>query len=500
METLLTVLAFLAITAISVAFHMRRPRGGRGGGSAAPTCPRCRAAVPAGAERCPRCDVPLQAYELVGAPVAAGGAPGAAAAADGAKPHAIVRSDTCVGCGACVAACPEPGAVRMEGKMAVIDLARCVGHGECATACPVGGIVVATGAAVQRVEAPSLNGHFETNVRGLYVVGELGGRGLIKNAINEGKIAVEHVARSTRARNGSAPETRTVPPGATNTGAAPAPSDPVDVIIVGSGPAGLSAGLEAHRQGLSYHVLERGDLSDTIRRYPRHKILMAEPVRVPLYGDLWVSDASKEALLQVWQTIIARTGLRVTTGCTVERVAPVNGLFEVTAGDRVFRGRHVVLALGRRGTPRKLGVPGEELPKVFYDVVEMEAFAMARVLVVGGGDSAIEAAVGLARQEGTTVTLSYRGDEFTRVKDRNRTKLEAATKAGRIAVLLKSRVREIRPADVILEADGATREVPNDYVIIRAGGVPPFEFLRAAGVAILTKEISLQTGGEAAVA
>ncbi|MGE5176102.1 MAG: NAD(P)-binding domain-containing protein [Hyphomicrobiales bacterium] len=497
MESLLTLLAFLSITAISVAFHLRKPRRGSAA-AGAPACPRCRATLPVGAERCPRCGVPLQAYELVGAPVAAA----MAAPAGDAKPHAIVRTDTCVGCGSCVAACPEPGAIRLEGKMAVVDLARCVGHGECATACPVGGIVVATGAAAQRIEAPRVNPHFETDVPGLYVVGELGGRGLIKNAINEGKIAVEHVARSLRSggARGATPAGAT-PPAPPTPPPAPVSDDaPVDVIIVGSGPAGLSAGLESVRQGLSYRVLERGDLSDTIRRYPRHKILMAEPVRVPLYGDLWVSDASKEALLQVWRTIIERTGLRVTTGVTVERVARTNGLFDVVAGDRTFRGRRVVLAIGRRGTPRKLGVPGEELPKVFYDVVEMEAFANARILVVGGGDSAVEAAVGLARQEGTTVTLSYRGDSFTRVKDRNRTKLEAARDAGRVEILLASHVREIRAADAVVEVAGAPRAIPNDYVIVRAGGVPPFDFLRACGVSIVTKEIALPTGSEAAVA
>jgi thioredoxin reductase/NAD-dependent dihydropyrimidine dehydrogenase PreA subunit len=483
-ETLITAALFAAVTGVFIALHVRgKKRAGKSTAAAAAPCPRCSRRVPAGSERCPSCGVPLQAYELV----SAGLASDTAEAASVGTPHAIVRADTCVGCGACVAACPEPGAIRLEGKVAVVDLARCKGHGECATACPVGGIVVASGAAVQRVETPSLDAHFETNVPGLYVVGELGGRGLIKNAINEGKIAMEEVARRVRAT----PRPAGVP-------------DLFDVAVVGSGPAGLSAGLEALRQKLDYVVLERGDLSDTIRRYPRHKILMAEPVKVPLYGDLWVADASKESLLGVWQTIVAETGLQVRTGRSVERVASRNGWIEVAAagpeGPETYRARHVVLALGRRGTPRRLEVPGEELPKVFYDVVEMEAFARSRVLVVGGGDSAIEVVVGLARQPGTTVTLSYRGAQFTRIKERNRRHLEEALAAHRVEVLLESRVREIRADSVVVDVAGSERIVANDYVIVRAGGVPPFDFLRAAGVRIVTKEIAIGGAPEPAAA
>jgi thioredoxin reductase (NADPH) len=488
METLITVAALALVTAVSIALHLRSGRrGGRPSTDTRP-CPRCSARVPSGAERCGSCGAPLQAYELVTARVVD---ETDAANASG-TPHAIVRTDTCVGCGACVAVCPEPGAIRLEGKMAIVHLDRCKGHGECAKACPVGGIFLASGGAGQRVEVPWLNTNFETNVPGLFVVGELGGRGLIKNAINEGKLAVERIARAVPKRPPAGPRATGTESGAVG--------DLYDVIIVGSGPAGLSAGLEALRSGLRYLILERGDLSDTIRRYPRHKILMAEPVRVPMYGDLWVSDASKESLLQVWQNIVARTGLEVTTGRTVDRVARTGGQFEVGAGAEVYRGSHVVLALGRRGTPRKLGVPGEERPNVFYDVVEMEAFAKARVLVVGGGDSAIETVIGLARQEGTQVTLSYRGEEFTKIKDRNREHLKAAMADGRVACLLRSQVREIGADSVRLDVEGEPKTVPADYVIIRVGGDPPFEFLKRAGVRIVTKEIAVPGAHEAAVA
>jgi len=471
-----TALAFAGITALFVWLHVRG-RGGRHAASAPPPapCPRCGAAVPAGAHACPACRAPLQAYELVTAPVAA-------EAADGAPAHALVRADLCVGCGTCVDACPHPGALRLVDKVATVDRALCEGAGSCAAACPVGAIAVSSGEAVQHVEAPDLDVHFQSNVPGLYVVGELGGRGLIKNAINEGKLAIEHVAA-------------TLPP------ADPArDGDPWDVIIVGSGPAGLSAALEAHRRGLRYLVLEQGTPSDTIRRYPRRKLLFAEPLRVPLYGDLWIADGSKEALLAVWEQVIARTGLRIETGKRVESVAAENGAFTVTAGGEAWRARRVVLALGRRGTPRRLGVPGETLDKVYYEIVEMEQFADARVLVVGGGDSALESALGLAHQRGATVTLSHRGADFARAKERNRRKLDEAVAAGRVTVLLGSQVREIRPEVVVLEWQGRPHLVPNDVVIVRIGGEAPTPFLERCGVRMVRKALALPPAGAAAEA
>lgn len=500
MDSWPTTVVFLAITVASMAWHVRRAARRKGGAPPALACPRCAARISATADLCPGCGVPLQAYEVVGAPQA-----GRGGNETGGRLHAIVRTDTCVGCGACVGACPEPGAIRLEGKLAVVDIDRCVGHGECATACPVAGIVLTTGAAVQRLEVPQVSAHFETNVFGLYVVGELGGRGLIKNAVNEGKIAMEHVVqRVVAARGGVA--IATVPGGtAGGTGAArgtaeSADEDVLDVIVVGSGPAGLSAGLTAHRAGLRYLVLEQGTLSDSIQRYPRHKVLMAEPVRVPLYGDLWVADTSKESLLQVWQAVVERTGLTVRTGCRVAGVTKENGVFTLASETGPLWGRHVILATGRRGTPRRLGVPGEELPKVFYDIVEMEAFEGARVLVVGGGDSAVESALGLANQRGTEVTLAYRGDAFARIKDRNRAKLDAEVARGRVNLLLRSEAREIRPGVAVLETAGGRREIPNDYVIIRIGGEPPHEFLRRAGVRIVEKEIALAKDGSAQAA
>jgi len=482
MSMILTTLVLGLVTALAIRLHLRRTSAGRScpaPDAAARPCPRCGARAAARAAMCPGCGVPLGAYEVVTAAIAEEDPRGAEG--DG-RLHAVVRADVCVGCGTCVDACPEAGAIRLEGKRAIIDTGTCVGRGRCVEACPVGGILMTTGDAVQRVEVPGVDVHFQTNIPGLYIVGELGGRGLIKNAVNEGKIAVEHVARQAR---GDWKEPAAAP-------------GTLDLVIVGSGPAGLSAGLEAQRLGLSYVVLERGTLADSIRKYPRHKLLLAEPVRMPLYGDLWIADASKESLLAVWEAIVSRTGLRVLTGQEVKSIEQETGSFRIATPDRTYRARRVVLALGRRGIPRRLGVPGEDLAKVVYDIVEMEVFAGRKVLVVGGGDSAVESAVGLGRQTGTQVSLSYRSESFQRVKARNRARLDESVAAGRVRLLLSSTVREIRDDAVVLETGGRTLELPNDDVIIRIGGEPPFEFLKRLGVAIVRKSIRVgDTQGEA---
>lgn len=466
MTNLITALAFVLLTIFFVARHMRA----RSGDARGKTCPRCHAVVPPGAARCPKCQVPMQLYEVVSAKAVTDD-PNEVRG----KAHAVVRADLCVGCGACVPVCPESGAIKMVGKLATVNAELCTGHGKCVEACPVGGIVLATGGSVHRVEVPEVDTDFESNMRGVYVVGELGGRGLIKNAINEARVAIEHIAGDLAALGRAAPE-----------GA-------FDVIVVGSGPAGLSAGLEAKARGLRYTVLERGELADTIRKYPRAKFLLAEPVTVPLYGNLWVSDASKEQLLKVWGEIIAKTQLDVRTNHPVVNVARDGSLLKVETPDAVFRARRVVLAMGRRGSPRRLGVPGESAGKVIYDVVDMESFAGMKMLVVGGGDSAVESAIGLARQQGTTVTVSYRGAEFQRVKERNRSKLDEAVHCGSLRVLLQSQVREIREHDVVLDVEGREEVLANDVVVVRIGGDPPFKFLEDIGIRIVKKDVPLPT-------
>jgi thioredoxin reductase len=465
----LIAVQFGILTLLVMIWYARLRKSSEAAG-AAQRCPRCHTPVGAGASHCPGCGVPLQVYDLVRAPVVE-----KVVADPTAALHPLVRTDVCVGCGTCVAACPETGAIRLVDHRAIVNLDNCTSQAKCVAACPVGAIVMTTGAAVQRLEVPQLDAHFQSSVPGIYVVGELGGRGLIKNAINEGQIAIEHVAELL-------PPGRSRPDG---------DREAWDVIIVGSGPAGLSAGLAAHRLGLRYLILEQGTLAESIRKYPRQKLLLAEPVKTNLYGGLWVTDATKEQLLQVWEAMVARTGLRIHSNERVEAVGRDGAVYPVRTAAGDYRARRVVLAMGRRGTPRRLGVPGEELDKALYDIIEMEAFTGARMLVVGGGDSAVESALGLSNQPGTTVTLSHRGSDFARVKERNRVKLDAAVESGRVSLMLGSRVREIRPGAVAIEHENMPHILPNDYVVIRIGGEPPYPMLNDIGVKFVTKEIAL---------
>jgi thioredoxin reductase/NAD-dependent dihydropyrimidine dehydrogenase PreA subunit len=480
-EMILTTVAFLLLTVFVTARHLKKTEGARSAPAAKPAgppCLRCGKAVPPGATFCPGCGVSQQVFELVSAKHTPATAP--EAAPSGGRLHAMVRADVCVGCGTCVAACPETGAVALHGKLAVVNKEACVAHGLCVEACPVGAILMTTGESVHRVEVPDVGAGFQTNVPGVYIVGELGGRGLIKNAINEGALAIEHIARE-------------LPPSAPRTDG---DTQAVDIAIVGSGPAGLSAGLGAHLAGLSYVILEQGNLADSVRKYPRHKILLAETSRVPVYGRLWVGNASKETLLNVWEAIIAENGLKILTGRRVEEISSLGGMFLLRAGQEVVRARRVVLAMGRRGTPRRLGVAGEDLPNVYYDIVEMEAFASRRVVVAGGGDSAAESALGLANQEGTTVHLVHRGERFGRMQASLQTKLAKAVAERRVTLTFSASIREIHQDFLILDVGGRPHRMPYDDLIIRVGGEAPVHMLESLGIRIVRKDIPLFTPDE----
>ncbi|MFI4980949.1 MAG: NAD(P)-binding domain-containing protein, partial [Nevskiales bacterium] len=311
--------------------------------------------------------------------------------------HPVIDPGHCCGAAACVAACPEQALGIVDGRAQLVNPTVCIGHGACAAACPVEAIKLVFGTERRGMEIPYVKPSFETNVAGIFIAGELGGMGLVRKAAEQGRQAMESIARNRVSVDG----------------------DELDVVIIGAGPAGLSATLAAMEKQLRCVTLEQEDsLGGTVYHYPRHKIVMTQPVVLPLVGRARLGEISKEALLAFWQDIVDRYAIRINFGQRVEQVAASGHGFIVKTERAEFRCRHVLLAIGRRGTPRKLGVAGEELSKVVYRLIDPEQYRQRRTLVVGGGDSAIEAALAIAAEEGSSVTLSYRGEAFGRVKQK----------------------------------------------------------------------------------
>ena len=383
--------------------------------------------------------------------------------------HPYIDPAKCIGSGACVTACPEKDILGLsEGRGKLINASHCVGHGACAAACPVGAISLVFGTETRGVEIPFVTRNFETNVKGVFIVGELGGMGLVKNAITQGCEAVEYIACSHK-------------------DAKQENKDLYDLLIAGAGPAGIGASLTAVKHKLKFLTLEQDDIGGTVLHYPRHKIVMTSPVELPMYGKVKLTETSKEALLELWMSVITKTGLEINVNEKMTGLKEEAGTFRVTTTRGEYLAKNVVLAIGRRGTPRKLGVPGEALPKVAYRMLDPEQHRNHRLLVVGGGDSAVESAVALSKQPGNSVVLSYRGEAFSRIKPANKQRLDEAVSKNSVKVMLNSNVREIGEKEVGIAVGGEVTVIPNDYVYIFAGGELPNEFLKSIGVQIEKK-------------
>jgi thioredoxin reductase (NADPH) len=382
--------------------------------------------------------------------------------------HPKIHTDGCIGCGACITVCPEGDVLGLiGGKASIINGHKCIGHGLCAEECPVGAITMVMAKPSSGSDIPMISAEHETNVPNLFITGELGGLALIKNAVNQGRECVDVIAQRF---------TGNVEPSQQH--------DVLDLVIVGAGPAGISASLRASEHGLKTVTLERENVGGTVSKYPRQKLVMTSPVAFPTYGKFNKTTLSKEDLLAFWEKVIGRTDLDIHTSEPVENVhKQPDGLFRVRTSLKEYHSRAVVLALGRSGTPRKLGVKGEELPHVLYRLIEADHYTNQHILVVGGGDSAVEAAMGLAHQSGNTVTLSYRKGEFSRLKDRNAKRIDEYMRTGKLTVLFNSMPTEFREGSLSIEVNSEVRELPNDFVWIFAGGTPPSDFLKAAGVA-----------------
>ncbi len=377
--------------------------------------------------------------------------------------HPHIDLETCIGSGACVKSCPEKDIIGLvDGAGTVINTSQCVGHGACFHACPVEAITLRIGTETRGVELPHVNENFETNMAGIYIAGELGGMGLIKNSVEQGKQAMQNLIKAKK----------------------PNPNGVLDVVIIGAGPAGISAALTAKEHGLDFKILEQDSLGGTVFTFPRSKVVMTAPMELPLYGKVKLFNTSKDELLQLWRKVTSENDITIQENTKVESIIPKEGdVFKVVTkeGEEIIC-NNVLLSIGRRGSPRKLNIPGENSPNVAYRLLEPERIKNKKIMVVGGGDSAIESA--LLLKDENKVILSYRKDSFSRIKLANKAKISEAIITGEIEVVFNSNLVSIAEKSVVLSVNNITTNVENDLVYIFAGGELPTKFLQKIGILI----------------
>lgn len=381
--------------------------------------------------------------------------------------YPVIDENSCIRTGACIAACPEKDIIGIvNGKARTINASQCVGHGACFHACPTQAITLCMGTEKRGVELPHVSQNFETNVPGIFIAGELGGMGLIKNAIEQGRQAVENLAKNMPVQHNA----------------------DYDLVIVGAGPAGISALLTAKKLRLNAIALEQDSLGGTVFTFPRSKVVMTSLVELPLYGKVKMFETSKTELLKLWTDVLSKNDLVVQEHCKVESIEKKESWFLIeTADGKTYSSCKVLLAIGRRGSPRKLGIPGELSEKVAYRLLEPELINNRNIVVVGGGDSAIEAALLLS--EKNNVMLSYRGEAFSRLKPRNNEAILSAAMAGKVDLRLNTQLQSIEKEFVTIfdSKEGKTFEMANDLVFIFAGGELPTQFLIKSGIQITKK-------------
>jgi thioredoxin reductase (NADPH) len=383
----------------------------------------------------------------------------------GKKMYPAVNRAVCVGCGSCVQSCQEKDVLAViNGKSTLINPLACRCRGDCERNCVTGGLKLVEYGQKLKVRVPWTDENHESNIKGIYIVGSLTGAALIKEAINQGRIAVNHIMKGAF------------------------PPDLPTVMVIGAGPAGLSAMLSCRKFGLPVICFEKDRTANTIRNFPKKKFVMAEPVEMPIVGPLWVGDASRERLLEAWEGILEKAGACIATGSRLEMIEKQGGRFQVTVSGKIHACDKVILALGNRGVPRKLGIPGEDGDNVFYNLLEADEFSGSAVTVIGAGDSAIEAALALQRN-GCRVTLLVRGDGFPKAKARNVERIGQALADGRIRVYYNSQPLAIGAGSITFASGGETHLEKADSVFVMAGGELPFALLEKIGIDIVEMEI-----------
>jgi thioredoxin reductase/NAD-dependent dihydropyrimidine dehydrogenase PreA subunit len=391
-----------------------------------------------------------------------------------------IDTGTCLGCYACVDACPYD-VLEVERYVAVVVRPdACCGLTLCEQRCPNGSLRITDGEPIG--DRPRLGADLDSlDVPGLYLAGDVTGLPLIKNAILQGSRAAERIAA------GLDPGREREKDGAV-----------LDLVIVGAGPAGISAALRAGELGLSFEVLEQGSAAQSIRSFPRGKLVFDQPLELPVTGKLWLRESTKEELLSHWLRIVRQNRLPIREDTRMTAVArdAATGLFRVTSepreggAPRTSVARRVLLAVGQRGSPRRLpcALAPEVEARVHYHLSDARSFEGKRVLVVGLGDVAMEAAIALSRQPGTAVTVVHRGEGFARGKSRNIDEVKRLAEAGRIGLRLATEVASVTLDRVTLRGPKGETSLGYDAVLVMIGSIPPREALRAAGVRTLGDE------------
>lgn len=385
--------------------------------------------------------------------------------------HPEIETSLCVGCGSCTNVCPEGDILRLiDHKAVLVGPSKCVGHGECERACPMGAIKLVFGTKTRGMDIPRLSKNYETNVKGLYIAGELGGMGLIRNAIKQGILAAQDAIKNISESSNKKTD--------------------YDLLIVGAGPAGLAASLAAIASKKSYLTIEQGGFGGTVYSFPRQKVVMTHPFELPMIGKKKFSNnkVSKEELLEYWESVRKSTGLKIKEQTKFETLETVDGIFKVKTNSGDYTAKKVILGLGVRGSPRKLGVPGEDTPKVTYNLIDPEQYQNMDVVVVGGGNAGVEAAQMLGDKKwNNRVHLLVRSQTFDRCNEDNINRITAMAAAQRVTILFNSSIQEIKAQSVSVKTLDSVIELKNDYVFVFAGAEMPHKFLMSLGVQIEKK-------------